>query len=82
MSLRTVKRICTAAVIVIFALLLSGYYLDLMILQYAALVLAIVAGIFSLIFYRCPHCGRYLGGKRGLTFADRYCPGCGERVED
>ena len=82
MSLRIVKRICIVASIVTFALLLLGGYLELMILQCAALVLAIADAIFSLIFYRCPHCGHYLGGKRGISFADRYCPGCGERVED
>ena len=31
--------------------------------------------IFRLIFYRCPHCGKYLDRSTG-----QYCPYCGEEV--
>lgn len=30
-----------------------------------------------LIYYRCPHCGRYLGREGGLT----YCPYCGKALD-
>lgn len=37
-----------------------------------ALIFAVV--IFQIIFYRCPHCGKYLGRTTG-----RHCPYCGEK---
>ena len=40
--------------------------------------LIIFSGLMVLlIYYRCPHCGRYLGREGGLT----YCPYCGKALD-
>lgn len=33
--------------------------------------------IHHVIFYRCPHCGKFLDRNTG-----EYCPGCGKRVNE
>ena len=39
--------------------------------------IAILANIFFLLWYRCPHCGRFLGRTWG-----KYCSYCGTKLED
>lgn len=43
----------------------------------AGMVIIVGTLIFHLIFYRCPHCGKYLDRSRG-----DYCPYCGEELEE
>lgn len=35
-----------------------------------------LAAVFLIVFYRCPHCGRFLYHR-----FDKYCPHCGEPLE-
>ena len=39
---------------------------------------AVIVGsiVFHIVFYRCPHCGSYLGRNTGP-----YCPECGKEVD-
>ena len=41
-----------------------------------ALLLAVVLVVVNLLFWRCPHCGEYLGRDVG-----RFCTYCGEELE-
>ena len=40
--------------------------------------LLLAAGVILLRFFRCPHCGRLLPSRSGLT---DFCPHCGERLQ-
>lgn len=46
----------------------------------AALIgcILIAAFVIQNRFFRCPHCGRRLPGRSGLT---DFCPHCGERLQ-
>lgn len=33
--------------------------------------------IYHVIFYRCPHCGKFLDRSTG-----EFCPGCGKKVNE
>lgn len=44
----------------------------------AAIPLAVIMLVFHFLFYRCPHCGAYLG--RNLP--DGFCPRCGKKLGD
>lgn len=39
------------------------------------LLIMFAAMIHHVIFYRCPHCGKYLDRSTG-----KFCPGCGKDV--
>ncbi len=41
------------------------------------LVVAASSVVLSLLFYKCPYCGKHLGRNGG-----DYCPYCGKRIED
>ena len=44
----------------------------------AVIPLAVIMLVFHFLFYRCPHCGAYLG--RNLP--DGFCPRCGKKLGD
>ena len=46
-------------------------------LIYTGAFIILAAGIFNMIFYTCPFCGRYLGRTH-----HEYCPHCGKRIND
>lgn len=43
---------------------------------YAAIAVYILHGILHIIFYRCPSCKKYIGRR------SKYCPNCGEKLEE
>lgn len=49
----------------------------------AVLLLGCIAGY--LMFFRCPHCGAFLGGRYGSAIkevnGEQVCPHCGCRLE-
>ena len=44
-----------------------------------AIMLGVVYTAVKLLFWRCPHCGRLLGG---LRLSSKYCYYCEEKIED
>ena len=38
--------------------------------------ICILAILFDVLFYRCPHCGKYLGKNS----TSGYCPHCGRKI--
>lgn len=44
-----------------------------------AIMLGVVYTVVKLVFWRCPHCGRLLGGLRQYS---KECYYCGENVEE
>lgn len=49
-------------------------------LIYIGMAVVLAGVIQSVIFCRCPHCGRLLGMRRGGMPA--YCPDCGEKLDE
>lgn len=43
----------------------------------ASMVIIVGDMLFRILFYRCPHCGKFLDRSSG-----RYCPHCGEDVNE
>lgn len=41
--------------------------------------MAVIFGdiLFRIIFYRCPHCGKFLDRSEG-----KFCPHCGEEIDE
>ena len=56
-----------------------GAILELYVLEFIGLGLALLGAVLTLIFHRCPHCGRFLGKHVGFP---AYCPHCGEPLDD
>ena len=58
---------------IIFAF--TGTVLGKMVISVVGVIVMLCSIIFQGIFYRCPHCGKYLDRSTG-----EYCPYCGEEV--
>ena len=54
-----------------------GVFSDKTALSVIGIVIMICSVLFRYIFYRCPHCGKYLDRSTGP-----YCPYCREKVND
>ena len=75
MDLKKVKLI-SFVMLGIFALLMLGMILTTgLLFGYLALGTMAVYGIFLIIFWRCPKCGKNLG-----SLWVKHCPNCGEKV--
>lgn len=55
----------------------AGIAMEIKLISGAGVVMIAGALIFHLIFYRCPHCGKYLDRSGG-----DYCPYCGGELEE
>lgn len=44
---------------------------------FIGMAMMVAAMIFWIVFYRCPHCGRFLDRSTG-----EFCPHCGEKVNE
>lgn len=76
MKLKMVNIIFALAVVV--GAIVSGIGSTYNMQWMAFLGIAIMCGglIVNVMYYRCPHCGTYLGRSRG-----NFCPYCGESLE-
>ena len=63
--------ICVAAAVVFFI----GCWLEMQALLFVGLGIIVIAFILSLVYYRCPHCGAYLGRSK------QTCKSCGQRLD-
>lgn len=59
------------------AVLVAGAITKLIALVIAGSAILICDILFRIIFYRCPHCGKFL--DRNLPSG--YCPRCGKKIE-
>ncbi len=57
-----------------------GTAIESYVLEFIGLGLVLIVGILNLIFNRCPFCYRFLGRSAG--FSVKYCPYCGEPLDD
>ena len=76
MGLRTAKNILALFGLLAVILICLGSFMQSRILCFVGIIVAFIATIFWIVFGRCPHCGKYLG--RGN---EKYCPGCGGKIE-
>lgn len=56
---------------------MCGVSIEVDVLIFIGILIMLSQIIFRLIFYRCPHCGYYLGRD-----TDEYCTHCGEKVNE
>ena len=54
---------------------LIGAFSEINALMIAGMITMVCSIIVYVIFYRCPHCGRYLDRSTG-----EYCPYCGKEI--
>ncbi|MGO5113709.1 hypothetical protein ACTQ33_01540 [Candidatus Avoscillospira sp. LCP25S3_F1] len=57
-------------------LALVGAMMEVTALTVIGVLLLIVAVLIHFMYYRCPHCGRFLDRSTGA-----YCPYCGKKME-
>lgn len=57
-----------------------GTAIEAYVLAFIGVGLALIGAVLSLIFNRCPSCGRFLGKHAG--FSVEYCPYCGEKLDE
>lgn len=74
---KTVRVICLVVLAVALLLVVLSGLLVTRTLAYIGAGLAILAVFFRWIWYRCPHCGRYLDRIWG-----DFCPYCGKRLDE
>ncbi len=77
MKLRTLQRICISILIAGLALILVAKITASPVPLILAMVGALVAVILRLVFWKCPHCGRYLGQNTWI----KHCPHCGNALD-
>ncbi|MGI6014060.1 MAG: hypothetical protein ACOX7K_07220 [Oscillospiraceae bacterium] len=70
-----ILRIALSAGLIIAAAFLT--WTDEMIFLYAALAFGIAFLMVHIVFWRCPHCGAFLGRDAG-----KYCRNCGAELRD
>jgi 4-diphosphocytidyl-2-C-methyl-D-erythritol kinase len=76
----TPKKANAICIIMLIAGALIGYlgvFLEILPLSVVGVIIMIGSIAFRIVFYRCPHCGRYLDRSSG-----GYCPYCGKNVNN
>lgn len=76
MSLKKVEQISWILLLIGFAMILVGAYIDWLPLTLLGLVPWLGASALGFLFYRCPHCNKFLGRAGG-----QYCPFCGKKLD-
>lgn len=79
MSLWTSRTLSNACVITAVLLFLAGVQTEAAGLFAAAIAVMALDLVQTLIFYRCPHCGRLLPFRHRSV--PSYCPGCGRELK-
>jgi len=75
---RQIRKILLIAVVIGLAVVMTGEYLfQKLIYNMVGMGIIIATVIFDVIFYRCPHCGRFLSKSTG-----QFCPFCGEDMDE
>ena len=77
LNLKKVNSIFGIALFVSIVILLCSAVFNNIVLFIIGFVCSCGAVIFKMLFYRCPHCGKFLGRD-----TCRYCPHCGENVNE
>ena len=77
MSLKTVRNVLLVLAVAIVTFLVFVLLTDVMLFGYLTIALTAVYCIFLLVFWRCPHCHKFLGQLRKIQF----CGKCGEKLE-
>lgn len=72
---KNVHLLCWIILAVGTILALFGLAIENTALMVIGVVILLASVVFRCIFYRCPHCGRYLDRSTG-----QYCPYCGRNV--
>lgn len=72
---KTINAICLALLAVGALIGVGGALSEMYVIVAIGMGIIVCAMIFRVIFYRCPHCGRYLDRSTG-----KYCPYCGKPV--
>ena len=74
---KTVHRLCWLFLLIGAIIALCGIPVESNVFILIGLVVMCCTLIFRVIFYRCPHCGKYLDRSTGL-----YCPYCRGNVNE
>lgn len=74
---KTVHRLCWLFLLIGAIIALCGIPVESNVFILIGLVVMCCALIFRVIFYRCPHCGKYLDRSTG-----QYCPYCRGNVNE
>ena len=56
---------------------LCGIAIDVSAVSLIGLLIMFSSIIHHVVFYRCPHCGKFLDRSTG-----EFCPGCGKKVNE
>ena len=56
--------------------MMLGMILNSVFFQMMTYLVILVWFVLTVLFFRCPHCGKFLGRALG-----EYCPHCGEKLE-
>lgn len=80
MTLRTVKRIMNALVVISLICCLLISIVESNAFAFAGIGFAVLDAIFAAIFWRCPSCGKYLGRLNIKANEARFCPYCGKKI--
>ena len=71
------KSTLASGVIGLAVVMLGEYLYPDSIVKFIGMGILIVAVLLHVIFYRCPHCNRFLSKNTG-----KFCPYCGENMEE
>lgn len=76
MKLKRAERIFMGILAAGFVTALAGGTWEMNWLAGGGMAVMAGAAIVRIVFYRCPHCRKYLGNSSG-----RFCPFCGKEIE-
>ena len=74
---KRVNNICLILVAIGILIALFGLSRDMLSIITIGIAVTFFSIIFNIIFYRCPHCCKFLDRSRG-----EYCPYCGKKINN
>ncbi len=77
MKLKTVQKVIFALYGVMLVCWLLMAVTKSLLFAVPALAAVFIQPIFKLLYWKCPHCGKFLGKQLG----PQHCRNCGEKVE-